>query len=338
MKKTAVAILNWNGVKFLQQFLPTLIQHTPNAEIIVIDNQSTDDSVSFLKKYPQIRMIQNSENAGFAKGYNDGLKQIEGEFEYYAIINSDVEVTPNWLSPLIEKLENNPKVAGVQPKVLAFHNKEFFEHAGASGGFIDKNFYPFCRGRIFDKVEKDRGQYDDEMEIFWTTGACMVVRAETFHALGGFDPDFFAHMEEIDFCWRVKRRNLSFFVIPSSKVYHVGGGTLNYQSPQKTYLNFRNNLYMIHKNYGGWLFGKMFFRMCLDGIAGVKYLLSFQPKHTWAIIKAHFSYYGTRTKLHQKRKKLIQESTVFNSAGLYNTSILWSFYFKGIRRFRDLNL
>lgn len=336
--KTAVVILNWNGLSFLKQFLPSLIQNTENATIVVVDNQSTDDSLVYVKEnHPDVEMIVNESNGGFAKGYNDGLKQLKGRFQYYVLINSDIEVTPNWLSLLVNKMEENSSIAGVQPKVLAHHRKTHFEHAGASGGFIDRNYYPFCRGRIFDEVEEDLGQYDNEKEVFWTTGACMIVRAEVYHQLGGLDEDFFAHMEEIDFCWRAKKQNYSFYVEPQSKVYHVGGGTLNYESPRKTYLNFRNSLYMIHKNHDGWLFGKILYRLILDGIAGVKYLIGFQFKHILAIVKAHQAYFRNIKTLNKKRRKIQQESKQFNSAGLYKASLLWAYFFKRIKHFKGLN-
>ncbi|PKR79616.1 hypothetical protein CW751_14055 [Brumimicrobium salinarum] len=336
--KTAVVILNWNGLSFLKQFLPTLIQYTKEAKIVVIDNQSTDDSLLYIDNHhPQVEVIKNSENGGFAKGYNDGLINLKGRFEYYALINSDIEVTQDWLNPLIDQLDKDRSIAGVQPKVRAYHRKDHFEHAGASGGFIDKNYYPFCRGRIFDELEKDVGQYENTKEIFWTTGACMVVRSEVYHQLGGLDEDFFAHMEEIDFCWRAKKQNYAFYVVPSSTVYHVGGGTLNYQHPKKTYLNFRNSLYMIHKNHEGWLFGKVLYRLLLDGVAAFKYLISLQWKHIFAIIKAHQSYFKEIGNLKKKRQKIQAESTVFNTQGFYKASILWAYFFKRIRVFSQLN-
>ncbi len=336
--RIAVVILNWNGIKFLKQFLPTLIASTPEAQIVVVDNCSSDGSIRYLSDhYPDVKTIENHENGGFAKGYNDGLEHLKGQFEYYAIINSDVEVTFNWLAPLVKKMNENANIAGVQPKVLAQHNKTHFEHAGASGGFMDKNYYPFCRGRIFNETEEDQGQYDNEKEIFWTTGACMVVRSSVFHQLEGFDKDFFAHMEEIDFCWRAKRMGYSFYVVPASKVFHVGGGTLNYESPRKTYLNFRNNLYTIHKNHEGWLFGKIVWRMSLDGLAGFQYLLKFRLKHFIAVLKAHFSYYLNISKLQKKRKEIKQRSTNHNKAGYYNASILWAYFFKRIKSFKRLN-
>lgn len=336
--KTAVVILNWNGLTFLKQFLPTLIKNTSEATIVVVDNQSTDESLTYVRgNYPEVEVIVNESNGGFAKGYNDGLNHLKNRFEYYVLINSDIEVTVNWLNPLIDKLENNPKIAGVQPKVLSYNKKTHFEHAGASGGFMDKNYYPFCRGRIFDEVEEDLGQYDNDKEIFWTTGACMVVRSELYHQLGGLDENFFAHMEEIDFCWRAKKQNHSFYVVPTSKVYHVGGGTLNYENPRKTYLNFRNSLYTIHKNHEGWLLGKMFYRMVLDGIAGVKYLLSFQFKHFFAVINSHFSYYKHIPVLRKQRKQIQLENTKFNKVGMYKASLLWAYFFKRIKKFEGLN-
>jgi GT2 family glycosyltransferase len=336
--KTAVVILNWNGKNFLEEFLPILINNTSNADIIVADNQSIDDSVVFLENnFPETQIIINDKNGGFAKGYNDALKKIEGKYEYYVLINSDIEVVSNWLNPLVKLLDENPEIAGAQPKVRSFHRKEYFEHAGASGGFMDKNYYPFCRGRIFDKVEKDLGQYDNAKEVFWTTGACMIVRSNVYHELGGLDEDFFAHMEEIDFCWRAKKSGYSFYVQPNSTVYHVGGGTLNYESPRKTFLNFRNSLYTIHKNHEGFLLGKMLWRMILDGIAGVKFLTAFKFKHFSAVLKAHFAYYSQLQKLNQKRKTIKKASTAFNSAGHYKASILWAYFFKGIKSFQALN-
>lgn len=336
--KTAVVILNWNGKSFLEKFLPTLIHNTSNADIIVADNQSTDDSVEFLeKKFPEIQIIINDENGGFAKGYNDALSKIEGQYDYYVLINSDIEVTSNWLDPLVVLLDENIEIAGAQPKVRSFHRKEYFEHAGASGGFMDNNYYPFCRGRIFDEVEKDLEQYDNQKEVFWTTGACMIVRSKVYHELEGLDEDFFAHMEEIDFCWRAKKMGYSFYVEPKSLVYHVGGGTLNYESPRKTFLNFRNSLFTIHKNHNGFLLGKIFWRMILDGIAGVKFLTALKFKHFSAIVKAHFAYYGQLGKLNQKRRALKKESKTFNSTGHYKASILWAYFFKGIKSFQGLN-
>ncbi|MBW7867660.1 MAG: glycosyltransferase family 2 protein [Brumimicrobium sp.] len=336
--ETAVVILNWNGVAFLKQFLPTLIQFTPEAKTIVIDNQSTDESTLYLhENHPEVEVIINSFNGGFAKGYNDGLNLLNGRFKYYVLINSDVEVTSGWLSPLITLMDSNDSIVGVQPKILSYKQKDTFEYAGACGGYMDKNYYPFCRGRMFDVVEKDTGQYDSETEVFWVSGACMAVRANIFHSLKGFDEDFFAHMEEIDFCWRAKRQGYTFYVNPASVIYHVGGGTLAYGSPRKTYLNFRNSLYMIHKNHKRLLFFKVCYRLCLDGLAGIKFLLSGQFHHIIAILKAHFHYYRDLGKLQRKRKALVITTKSYNKSGLFKGSLLWNYYFKKIRIFSRLN-
>jgi len=335
-KDISVVILNWNGKKFLEKFLDNVIENSPEAEIVIADNNSTDDSVDFiLNNYPDLRLIINKENGGYAKGYNDCLKQIESK--YYVLLNSDIEVTENWLTPIVEVLDNDHSVAGVQPKILSFHRKEYFEHAGAAGGMMDKNYYPFCRGRIFDAVEKDAGQYDYPAEVFWTSGACMLIRASVFHKLGGFDETFFAHMEEIDLCWRAKNQGHKFMVEPISVVYHVGGGTLNYESPRKTFLNFRNSLYMIHKNHDGWLFGKIFSRLVLDGIAGAKYAFSLKFKHVGAILKAHFAYYGQCTALSKKRKELKKQRNNPSTKGLFRGSILFNYFVKGEKKFDQLD-
>jgi hypothetical protein len=332
----AVVILNYNGENFLKEFLPSVISYSKEASIYVVDNCSTDNSVQLLKnEFPEIKVVINNENGGFAKGYNDGLKNICAD--YYVLLNSDIEVTPNWIMPCIKLMENDKSIAGVQPKILAYHNKKIFEHAGAAGGFLDKDFYPFCQGRIFDLVEEDIGQYNDDKEVFWASGACLFVRAELYHKLGGLDEDFFAHMEEIDFCWRLKKQNYKLFYCSNSKVYHVGGGTLNYMSPSKTYLNFRNSLYMIAKNYDGSLFFKIFKRLILDGLAGGLFLIKFQFSHIWAIIKAHISFYANLSPLLKKRKIIKQSQTKFNATGLYKKSILTQKFIKGVKTFSDLN-
>lgn len=334
-KDIAIVILNWNGQKFLEQFLPTLIKFSADARIIVADNYSTDESVSFIQhNFPQAELVLNKENGGFAKGYNDALKQISAK--YFLLINSDIEVSENWLNPLFQAIQKE-NLAAVQPKILSFHKKEYFEHAGASGGFLDKNGYPFCRGRLFDLCEKDENQYDGETDVFWTTGACMLIRSEVFQEVGGFDEDFFAHMEEIDMCWRIKRLGYDLKAIPSSTVYHVGGGTLNYESPNKVYLNFRNNLYMLTKNYQGILALKLLYRMILDGVAGMQFLLKGRFSYFRAILRAHGTFYRNFSKMLRKRKAFQPERSLFNTKGYYSGSILWAFYFKGIRKFSDLN-
>lgn len=265
--KTAVIILNWNGKAWLEKFLPTLQEYSQEATIFVADNASTDDSVDYVKiNFPTVKIIINASNGGYAKGYNDVLKHIDSE--YFVLINSDIEVTAGWLSPIIALMDNDKQIAACQPKILDYNNKNNFEYAGASGGFIDNLGYPFCRGRIFDSVEEDKGQYNDAIEVFWATGACLFVRAVHYNEVGGLDEDFFAHQEEIDMCWRLKNKGYKIMVEPKSVVYHVGGGTLNAGSPFKTHLNFRNNLFMLFKNLPtSSLFTIIPMRLVLDGVA-----------------------------------------------------------------------
>lgn len=335
MLKVAVVILNWNGKHWLEKFLPEVIARTPEGEVIVADNASTDDSIEYLNThFPNIRIVQNAMNGGFAKGYNDALQHIEAE--YYVLLNSDVEVSEGWLPPLIKCMEEE-SVAVCQPKIRSYEQPEFFEYAGAAGGFMDKNYYPFCRGRIFDTLEQDQGQYNQSMEVFWASGACMMVRAADFHRAGGFDEDFFAHMEEIDLCWRFKRMGMKIMVVHESLVFHVGGGTLDYSSPRKVYLNFRNNLLMLVKNHEGWLTGKLFVRMSLDGVAAMRYLVGGKFNLFSAVLKAHFSHYGQFRKSLKKRKNLKNAKTAFNKNGWYRGNILWAYFFKGNKRFSDLN-
>lgn len=335
MKEVSIVILNWNGRKYLQQFLPSIIAHSGTARIILADNASTDDSVEFVKThFPSIEIIINESNGGFAKGYNDALKKIDSE--YYLLLNSDVEVTENWVEPMLE-LMSDKSIAGCQPKILSYSQKDTFEHAGASGGFLDVHYFPFCRGRIIDNLEKDAGQYDSATEVFWASGAALMIRSNVFHKLGGFDESFFAHMEEIDLCWRAKKLAYTFYVVPKAVVYHVGGGTLSYVSPQKTYLNFRNSLYMIVKNHEGWLFPKLFLRLSIDGIAGVRFLLKGEFKNFMAVMKSHVSMYANLMTLLQKRKQLKSFSTITPKTGFYNGSILWAYYFKGVKEFSKLN-
>jgi GT2 family glycosyltransferase len=332
----AIVILNWNGKGYLEQFLPMVLLHSRNARVIVADNASTDDSVSFLNAhFPSVEILENETNGGFAKGYNDALSRITSK--YYVLLNSDIEVTENWLAAPFQYLEENPKVAACQPKVLSYHKKNYFEHAGAAGGFIDRNFFPFCRGRILEGVEEDLGQYDFTTEIFWATGACMFIRSEAYWQVNGLDEDFFAHMEEIDMCWRLKRLNWSIAAVPASKVYHVGGGTLAYLSPKKTYLNFRNSLFMICKNYEGLLIPRLFHRMALDGIAGIVFLLTGKFKHCWAVFMAHMHFYKNVGHFYKKRQALKKNSQAVSRIGFYSGSILWASYFKRISVFDKLN-
>lgn len=332
--KIVVAILNYNGKNWLEKFLPTVIEKSQGAEVCIIDNCSTDDSVDYIKQnFPTLQLIINSSNSGFAGGYNEGLKNLEAD--YFILLNSDVEVTDNWIQPVIRLMETDDKIVAAQPKVKSYNRKEYFEHAGAAGGMIDINGYPFCRGRIFDAVEKDNGQYDDNIEIFWATGACMFIKAEAFKNQNGFDATFFAHMEEIDLCWRLKNEGYKIMYCSESTVYHVGGGTLDYASPRKTYLNFRNSLFTIYKNYNGNVIGKIFFRLILDGFAGVKFLFSGKFKHIIVIINAHFSFYKAIKIL--KPKRLNQNKLNFKTmTGVYSKSIVWRRFFLNKRTFNDL--
>ncbi len=333
MSETAVVILNFNGRVFLEKYLPKVIQHSGGAEIVVADNASTDDSADYMKMhFPQVRLLENRENMGFAGGYNWALSQIEADF--YVLLNSDIEVTPNWMDPVIRLMKSDERIAACQPKIRSVFRKDHFEYAGASGGFLDQLGYPFCRGRIFEEVEKDRGQYDDVREIFWATGACLFVRAEVYHRLGGLDADFFAHMEEIDFCWRAKNEGYKIMVQPASVVYHVGGGTLPKNSPRKTYLNFRNNFMLLYKNLpAGALWKVLIIRLFLDGLAGLKFLLQGDVKDMFAVIKAHFYFYGHLQQLKRKRKRLMQKPV----SGVYKGSLVFARYVKRVKRFQSLD-
>jgi GT2 family glycosyltransferase len=305
LKKTAVVILNYNGSKFLKRFLPGVVEKSLHvADIIVADNNSTDDSIELLEnEFPQVKLIKLAENKGYAGGYNNALKQVNAD--YYILLNSDIEVTDGWIESVIDLMDSDENIAACQPKILSWHDKTRFEYAGAAGGYIDKYGYPFCRGRIFQSIEEDKGQYDDVKEVFWASGACMFVRSDVFHQLGGFDEDFFAHMEEIDFCWRAKNSGYKIMVQPSSVVYHIGGGTLPKSSARKTYLNFRNNFSLLYKNIEQKrLFMTFLFRLILDGVAGIKFLLEGHPADTWSVIKAHFYFYKNFGKLNKKRKQL----------------------------------
>ena len=331
----AVVILNYNGKGFLEKFLPNVIEHSQNATIWVADNCSTDDSVEFMKEnFPDVKLIINSENGGFAKGYNDALKDICAD--YYVLLNSDIEVTPGWIDPCIKLLEGDENIVACQPKVLAYHDKLKFEHAGAAGGFLDKDYYPFCQGRIFENIEEDQGQFDRNREVFWATGACLFIRANKYHEAGGLDEDFFAHMEEIDLCWRLKSRGYEIWFCSESRIFHVGGGTLNYMNPKKTYLNFRNSLYMMAKNHDGVLFTKILKRLVLDGIAGGMFILKFQFSHFWAVFRAHMSFYGKLGTLLKKRKELKRLRINFNKVGLYRKNIVFKKFLSGLKTFDQL--
>jgi GT2 family glycosyltransferase len=331
--RIAIVILNWNGRKFLEKFLPLVIEFSKDiAEVVIADNASADDSVSYLKSaFPGIRIIQNKENGGFAKGYNDALSQVEAD--YFVLLNSDIEVTPNWIEPVIKLMESDLKIAACQPKLIAYSDREKFEYAGAAGGFIDKYGYPFCRGRLFQSIENDNGQYDDVAEVFWATGACMFVRAEVYWKLGGLDARFFAHMEEIDFCWRAKNEGYKIMFCPASLVYHVGGGTLPKKSSKKTYLNMRNNNVMLYKNLPANRVLKVFSaRLFLDGIAAVKFLFDGGFADFFAVIKAHFKFYSMLPELRKERKL----KKHFPVSKIYNKNLVFEYFLKGKRKFSDL--
>lgn len=321
--KVAVVILNWNGKKLLERFLPSVVACSQNiAEIIIADNNSSDTSVEFLKHhYPQIKLIQNEKNFGFAQGYNVALKQVDAD--YYVLLNSDIEVTEGWIDGIISLMDSDENIAACQPKILSYNNKNNFEYAGAAGGFIDSLGYPFCRGRIFQSIEKDYNQYDDIKEIFWATGACLFVKASCFHKLGGFDEDFFAHMEEIDLCWRFKNAGYKIFYYPNSVIFHIGGATLNKVSSQKTFLNFRNNLSLIYKNATqGKLKSILFKRAFLDFIAAVSFIFSGGFAHFYAVVKAYFAFYRSLKKIKEKRNSMAQNDV----SGVYKKSLIGQYY------------
>ncbi|TVZ14051.1 glycosyltransferase family 2 protein [Maribacter sp. MAR_2009_72] len=329
--KIAIVILNWNGEVLLERYLPSVVEHSGDAAIYVADNASTDDSVAYVRaNFPTVHIIQNKENGGFAKGYNDALAQVDADI--FCLLNSDVEVTPHWITPIKKAFLERPEIAIVQPKILDLLKRDYFEYAGAAGGFIDQLGYPFCRGRIFQTLERDHGQYDDIKEIFWATGACMFVRKKVFNELNGFDPDYFAHQEEVDFCWRAKNHGYKIFYIGTSKVFHLGGSTLSNMNPKKTYLNFRNSLFSITKNLPlGKAFIIIFLRLLLDGIAALRFIFQFRFKHFLAIFRAHLSFYRQFKKMYTKREK-----TKFIRKYYLTTSIVWSYFVHNIRNFNIL--
>lgn len=331
MKDTAVVILNYNGVGFLKQYLPNVIENSPEADVIVIDNGSTDNSLAFLKdSFLQTQVICNEENYGFAGGYNHGLAHIS--YENFVLLNSDVEVTTNWLIPILKRAAENPNLAAIQPKILDFYKRDHFEYAGAAGGFLDKFGYAFCRGRVFETLEKDLGQYQTPTDIFWATGACFFVKSKVFKDLGGFDERFFAHMEEIDLCWRMHNAGFTIQYEPNSTVFHVGGGTLNKSNPFKTYLNFRNNLAMLYKNLPRHkLFPVIFSRLILDGISSLKFLKDGNVKDFIAVAKAHFSFYAMIPYLTKKRS-----GSYIGCQKLSDFSVVWRYFVKKQKTFTEI--
>lgn len=335
MTDVAVVILNYNGRSLLEKFLPTVVRYSPDATIIVADNASTDTSIEFLEKnFPAIQRIVTPGNLGYCGGYNYALRKIEAK--YYVLVNSDVEVTEGWLTPLVNVLESDKEVAAVQPKVLSYHDRTKFEYAGAAGGMIDTLGYPFCRGRIFGEVEVDRGQYDNRQEIFWATGACLMIRASRFHDMSGFDEDFFAHMEEIDLCWKLARAGNAVMVEPASVVYHVGGGTLSVSSPAKTFFNYRNGLAMIIKHVpASALWWKLPLRVVLDWISALV-LLARSSGAAWAVIRAHAAVLMQLGKILHKRRILGKQLQGPSRLNIYRGSVVVDFYLKRKKRYSDL--
>jgi GT2 family glycosyltransferase len=326
-KDIAIVILNWNGKALLEQFLPSVINYSDDAVIYLADNASTDDSVAFVLEYfPRIKIIQNSENSGYAKGYNDALKQVNEPL--LCLVNSDIEVTKNWLQPIVDEFNSDSNTAIIQPKILDYNKKSYFEYAGAAGGFIDKYGYPYCRGRIFESIEEDEGQYNDTVDIFWASGACFFIRNSIFKSLNGFDESYFAHMEEIDLCWRVFNSQYKVKYVGASSVYHVGGATLKNTSPKKTYLNFRNSLFTLVKNTDKHVFFRTFVRMLLDGIAALRFLFLLEIEHFLAILKAHGSFYVNLIHVLKQRNKQSKRHGYYNT-----TSIVWSHFIKKRAKF-----
>ena len=330
--KIAIVILNWNGQKLLEQFLPSIIKYSKlkNCTVYVADNASTDTSIEFIKnKYKSVQIIQNTKNGGYAKGYNDALKNVDADV--FALVNSDIEVTKGWLQPIIEEFENNKKTAIIQPKILDYKNKVFFEYAGAGGGYIDRYGFPFCRGRIFNYLELDNQQYNNTIDVFWASGACLFIRKEVFDTLEGFDERYFAHQEEIDLCWRAKNMGYAVKYVGASTVYHIGGATLEESNPKKAYLNFRNSLFTLTKNLPRrTLFPVLFIRLMLDGIAAVRFLLQKKPIYTWIILKSHISFYVNLPRNLKKRTKNNKRNYY------YIKSIVWQHFVKGKNKFDEL--
>lgn len=330
VKPIAVVILNWNGLTLLQQFLPKVVAFSPQARIYLADNASTDASIEWTRAHlPEVAIIRNEGNYGYAKGYNLALEQVEEPL--YGLVNSDIEVTENWLVPILERFEAEPDTAVIQPKILDFKEPSKFEYAGAAGGYIDRFGFPFCRGRIFDTVETDNGQYDDPCDIFWASGACFFIRKDVFRRMKGFDGDFFAHQEEIDLCWRIFNAGYRLRYEPRSVVYHVGGATLQYLNPKKTYLNFRNSLFMMVKNLPAKsAFGVLFGRLVLDGVAAMRFFVSMKWSHVWAIFKAHAAFYFFLPRYISRRTGPKRKDYY------YVRSIAWLYFNKKKEVFRQL--
>lgn len=340
MNKTAIVILNWNGKNFLENFLPHLLaqNYDNQADIYVADNGSNDDSVAFLNKnFQDVKLILFDTNHGFAGGYNKALKQI-ADYKYFVLLNSDVEVTENWLQPLIEYLDNHSDTAAVQPKIISFSDKNKFEYAGAAGGFIDKWGFPFCRGRIFGTVETDNAQYNNVLDVFWATGACLVICAKDYFESGGLDDDFFAHQEEIDLCWRLRARGRKIAYVPQSIVYHVGGGTLNSENPRKTYLNFRNNLLLLYKNLSeNDLRKTLFIRFFLDYLAAFQFIISGKWENAKQIYFARRDFCNEKKRFFYKRKENLEKTVLHKIPEIFPQSIVFQYYLKRKKYFSEIN-
>jgi len=335
MKPTAIVILNWNGRKLLEQFLPSVLQHTPadEADIIVADNGSTDDSIHFLQThYPSVVVHALEQNYGFAEGYNRALADLN--YKYVVLLNSDVEVSPDWLRLSINYLETHPEITALQPKIRSYRYRAFFEYAGACGGFLDKNGYPICRGRVLNTVETDAGQYDDPVQIFWASGACLFIRLQDFKEAGGFDATFFAHQEEIDLCWRLNARGKQVVCLPESVVYHLGAATLKKFNPQKDYLNFRNNLLMLYKNLPEPYFSQiMQIRFFLDYLSAFHCLFQGQCANAWAIHKARRDFRRMKVQYSRIRRENLEKSQVERPDTILSQNLIWEYYVKGKKKF-----
>ena len=340
MKKISVVILNWNGAELLKQFLPKVLMHTQteDCEVVVADNNSSDNSVEVMKQmFPAVKIILLDKNYGFAEGYNRALQQIDSK--YVVLLNSDVETSPNWLNPMIEHLERYPETAAVQPKILSYTDKTKFEYAGAAGGYIDRYGYPFCRGRILHELEEDKGQYDTPVQVFWASGACLCMRRTDYLQAGGLDVSFFAHMEEIDLCWRLLARGKNIMCLPQSTVYHVGGASLDSESPRKVHLNFRNNLLMIYKNAALIkLVEVLLVRLVLDIAAAAHFVVQRKWNHAQAVFHAYSDFIKIRPDFKYKRKENLQKTIQTNIPQQYKGSILYAFYFRKKRTFRELRM
>ncbi len=336
--KVAIVILNWNGVELLKTYLPDVVKYSDidGAVVYVADNNSTDDSLSFIKRnFPSVKLVLLDKNYGFAGGYNRALRQIEAE--YFLLLNSDVAPGKNWLPPLLKVMDSDKEVAICSPKIKSYKEPELFEYAGAAGGFIDKYGFPFCRGRVFDHIEKDEGQYDSTIPVFWGSGAAMLIRSEIYNDCGGLDEDFFAHMEEIDLCWRIKNMGYKIMSVADSEVFHLGGGTLNQQNSHKTYLNFRNNLFMLVKNLPKRRFKRrILIRMILDGVAAAHFLVKGEFSFFYAVVKAHFSFYKGLRLMLSKRKKLLPDVKVNTHNEIFKGSLVWHFFARKQRRYSEL--